>query len=775
MSNSYVGVSVKRKEDPALLTGKGKFVDDIHLNGMLHAVMVRSTYAHAVIKSIEATAALELDGVVAVITAADLPEEMRGACVPLLVPNAVIRHPRTPPILATDEVRYVGEAIAVVVAEDRYVAEDAAERVLVDYEPLPVVADVRQAIRPDAPVAHRDLEDDIACPMTQRYGDVEAAFASAAHVVEYACYQHRGSAHAMECRALIAEYDELNETMTLWSNTQTPHQYRGVFADMMDVPEQQVRVFAHDVGGGFGPKAVMYPEQFSVPACAMLTGRPIKWVEDRREHFVCATQERDQYWDGQMALDDEANILGYRVNLLHDNGAYLPWGVVAPYIASVTVPGPYVVPAYEINTRVVFTNRVSISPVRGAGRPQAATFTERMMDRAAEVLGMDRAVIRRRNYVRPEQMPYSVGLVFRDGRPIVYDSGDYPQVHDKALELSEYHEFAARQAAARAEGRYIGIGIGSYVEATGLGPYEAVSVHVMRSGKVIVHTGAAPQGQGHETMMAQVAAEALGVRYEDVRVKAADTQTIQRGVGTFASRIAPIAAPSAHIAALNVRKKALKIGAHLLEAAEADLDIQDGKVFVKGIPEHGMTLREIAIFANGMPGFALPEGLEPVLEDTQYFAPTQAAYANGTHVVEVEVDTDTGLVKILRYSASHDCGTIINPISVDAQVMGGVAHGVGNALFERMHYDDNGQPTTTNFGEYLLPTAPEVPSVAKVHIESPSPLNPLGVKGAGEGGTIPAIGAIASAVEHALVPFNVRLDEMPIEPEKLLDRIDAGR
>ena len=266
-----------------------------------------------------------------------------------------------------------------------------------------------------------------------------------------------------------------------------------------------------------------------------------------------------------MALDDEANILGYRVNLLHDNGAYLPWGVVAPYIASVTVPGPYVVPAYEINTRVVFTNRVSISPVRGAGRPQAATFTERMMDRAAEVLGMDRAVIRRRNYVRPEQMPYSVGLVFRDGRPIVYDSGDYPQVHDKALELSEYHEFAARQAAARAEGRYIGIGIGSYVEATGLGPYEAVSVHVMRSGKGIVHTGAAPQGQGHETMMAQVAAEALGVRYEDVRVKAADTQTIQRGVGTFASRIAPIAAPSAHIAALNVRKKALKIGAHLLE------------------------------------------------------------------------------------------------------------------------------------------------------------------------------------------------------------------
>ena len=775
MSTSYVGTSVIRKEDPALLVGKGRFVDDIHIDRMLHAVMVRSSYAHALVKGIDASAALQCEGVVAVITHDELPAQMRGASIPLMVPNAAIRYPRTPPILVKDEARYVGEPIAVVLAEDRYLAEDAAELVIVDCEPLPVVADVRQAVAEGADTAHADLEDNVACPMTLNYGDVDAAFNDAAHIVEYACYQHRGSAHAMECRALIAQHDPLTETTTLWSNTQTPHQYRGGYADVMGLTEQQVRVIAQDVGGGFGPKALMYPEQFSVPACALLTGRAVKWVEDRREHFVCATQERDQYWDGQMAFDADGKILGYRVNLLHDNGAYLPWGIVAPYISSVTVPGPYVVPAYEINTRVVFTNMVPITPVRGAGRPQAATFTERLMDRGAETLGLDRAEIRRRNYVKPEQMPYSVGLLFRDGRPIVYDSGDYPAVHDKALALGDYSGFEARRAAARAQGRYLGIGIASYVEATGLGPFEAVSVHVMRSGKVIVHTGAAPQGQGHETMMAQVTADALGVSYDDVQVKVSDTQTIQRGVGTFASRIAPIAAPSAHVAAVNVRKKALKIAAHLLEAAEADLDVENGRVYVKGVPEHGKTFREIATFANGMPGFALPEGLDAVLEDTQYFAPTQAAYANGTHVVEVEVDIETGMVEIVRYSAGHDCGTIINPVSVDAQVMGGVAHGVGNALLEKMRYDENGQPTTMNFGEYLLPSATEVPPVAKAHIESPSPLNPLGVKGAGEGGTIPAIGAIASAVEHALAPFNVQIDEMPITPDRLLEQIDSGR
>ena len=775
MSTSYIGTSVARKEDPALLVGRGRFVDDVHVPDTLHAVMVRSTYAHARVTAIDASAALDLPGVVAVITHDDLPEPMRGADVPLMVPNAAIRHPRTPPILVRDEVRYVGEAIAVVLAEDRYVAEDAAEMVFVDYEPLPVVADARSAVADDAPVAHADLADNVACPMTLGYGDLDAAFDAAAHVVAFACDQHRGSAHALECRALIARHDALTDAMTLWSNTQTPHQYRGAYADLMGLTEQQVRVIAEDVGGGFGPKAVMYPEQFAVPACALITGRPVKWVEDRREHFVCATQERDQHWDGEMALDADGRILGYRVRLLHDNGAYLPWGIVAPYISSVTVPGPYVVPAFEIQTRVVFTNRVPITPVRGAGRPQAATFTERMMDRAAEALGLDRAEIRRRNYVQPEQMPYSVGLVFRDGRPIVYDSGDYPAVHDKALAMADYAGFPARQAAARAEGRYLGVGIASYVEATGLGPFEAVSVHVMRSGKVIVHTGAAPQGQGHETMIAQVTADALGARYEDVQVKVSDTQTIQRGVGTFASRIAPIAAPSAHNAAITVRNKALKIAAHLLEADQADLDVEDGRVFLRGVPEHGKSFQEIATFANGMPGFALPEGLDAVLEDTQYFAPTQAAYANGTHAVEVEVDVETGQVSIIGYWASHDCGTIINPISVDAQVMGGVAHGIGNALFEVMRYDENGQPTTMNFGEYPLPTAPEVPPVEKTHIESPSPLNPLGVKGAGEGGTIPAIGAIASAVEHALEPFGVRIDQLPITPEWLLEAIERGR
>ena len=423
---------------------------------------------------------------------------------------------------------------------------------------------------------------------------------------------------------------------------------------------------------------------------------------------------------------------------------------------------------------VVMTNKVPVTPVRGAGRPQAAFFIERLLDKAADTIGMTRDGIRQRNYVQPEQMPYEVGLIFRDGKPVIYDTGDYPALATKALKLSDWNGFEERQCNARREGRYLGIGIASYIEATGLGPFEGTSVHVQRNGSVLVHTSAAPQGQGHQTMIAQVVASELNARFEDITVKTADTVTIPRGIGTFASRITPNAAPAAHQAATSVRTKLIKVAAHMLEAAVEDIEVTDGRVHLRGVNEHGRTFAEVAQFANNLPGFAVPAGLDPVLEETVYFAPERATYPCGTHVAEVEVDVETGAVHILNYATAHDCGTIINPVSVEAQVMGGVAHGVGNALLERMVYDDSGQPLTTNFGEYLLPSAPEVPRVAQVHMESPTPLNPIGAKGAGEGGTIPAAAVIASAVEHALAPFSVSISEVPMEPQYLLDLIQQA-
>ena len=771
----FIGTSVKRVEDRALLRGEGRFVDDLRVDGVLHAAFVRSPHAHAFVRAIDCDEARTMPGVHAVFTFQDLPLALRERPVPLLVPGGAIRHVALPHALVKKEVSLAGESVAVVLAEDRYLAEDAAERVRVDYEPLPVAAHVREALAPDAPRAHVDAEDNLAGTLCLEYGDVDAAFAGAAHVVRRALFQHRGGGHAMECRTLLARYDPTGDSVTIWAGTQSPHQYRDAYAGVMGMEQHRVRVIAPDVGGGFGPKTVLYPEQFCIPACALLTGRPVKWIEDRREHFLTTYQERDQYWEGELALDEDGRLLGLRGHLLHDTGAYVPWGLVVPHICAATVPGPYVLPAYRMDVSVVYTNKVPVSPVRGAGRPQAVFFMERLMDRAARVLGLDPAEIRRRNFVRPEQMPYRVGLEFRDGSAATYDSGDYPEIQRLALAQADYERFPERQRAARAEGLCIGIGIASYVEGTGLGPFEGVSVKVQRDGRVLLATGAAAQGQGHRTMLAQVCADALGVDVNDVVVTAADTAAIAYGVGTFGSRIAANAAPAAHISALNVRTKVLKAASHMMEAAQEDLVVEGARVYVRGVPGHGRTLAEVAAFANGVPGFALPKGLGAGLDDTTYFTPERASYPNGCHVAEVEVDVETGVVRLVRYSIGHDCGTMINPLNVEGQVQGGMAHGVGNALFEWMRYDENAQPLTVNLGEYLLPSATDVPSAAQVHLESPSPLNPLGVKGAGEGGTIPAPAAIAAAIENALEPFGVDVDRVPVTPDWLLDRIDAGR
>ncbi|MGH7087500.1 MAG: molybdopterin cofactor-binding domain-containing protein, partial [Stellaceae bacterium] len=524
------------------------------------------------------------------------------------------------------------------------------------------------------------------------------------------------------------------------------------------------------------PKAVFYAEDAVIGVAALRLGRPVKWIEDRREHFLSATQERDQYWDMEAAFYRAGKLLGVRGAMLHDSGAYVPWGIIMPYIAAVTVPGPYVLPAYRLDVRVAYTNKVATTPVRGAGRPQAVFAMERLMDRAARALGLDRAEIRRRNFVPPSAMPYAVGLTFRDGKPLVYDSGDYPKCQEAALALAAYGDFPARQQAARRAGRLIGIGLANYVEGTGLGPFEGVTVRVLQTGEVAVRSGAAPQGQGHKTTLAQIVADGLDVPLERVSVAVGDTGHIAMGIGTFASRVTANAGPSALIATGAVRKKILVLAARLLEAAPSELVLENGRVEVKGGNRRGLSLGELARVAQGMPGFSLPAGESAGLEHTEYFAPAQAAYCNGCHVAEAEVDPETGAVILLRYSVAHDSGTLVNPLIVDGQIEGAVAHGIGNALLEWMGYDKEAQPLTTSFADYLLPGAAELIGIDRVHLETPSPLNPLGAKGAGEGGTIPAAAAIIAAIEDALLPLgSVRIAETPLTPQRIVTLAKAAR
>jgi carbon-monoxide dehydrogenase large subunit len=691
--------------------------------------------------------------------------------IPMLVPNPSIRTPRTQLALARHEVCYVGQTIAVAIAANRYLAEDAAAAVAIDFEVLPAVSDYRDAAQSGAACAHSDLASNIAAVVPMTYGDVEAAFARAAHVFEEELSLHRGGAMTLEGRAVLASYDPGSDVLTVWSATQTPHLCRGTLADLLERDLESIRVIAPHVGGGFGTKAPFYAEEAVIAAAAMKLRRPVTWQEDRREHFLSATQERDQHWKVAIAVDAVGKILGLRGTMLHDNGAFLPWGIIAPYIAATTFPGPYVVPAYALEVTVVLTNRVPTTVVRGAGRPQAVFAMERLMDRTARELKIDPAELRARNMIRPEQMPYSVGLLFRDGKPLVYASGDFPKSQRRALALSNYGSFRARQSNARAKGRYLGIGIGNYVEGTGLGPFEGVTVRVLPNGRVALATGATSQGQGTRTTLSQIVADRIGCRLEDIVMTAGDTAAISQGVGAFASRQAINAGSSALMAGEHVRNQIVVLAARALGVAESDIDVEDGRATGRGGNKPSITLGELARLAQGMPGFSFAAGQAPGLEHTAYFTPQQASYCNGTHVAEVEVDPFTGGVKLLAYTVAHDSGNIINPLIVDGQVQGGVAHGIGNALFEWMKYDADAQPLTTSFQDYLLPAAPDVPGCTIEHVETPNPLNPLGVKGAGEGGTIPAPAAIISAIEDALSPFGVRFAQMPLPPDQIVDAL----
>ncbi len=768
MGVRYFGAKVPRLEDPDLLTGRGRYLDDIELPGMLEAAFVRSPHAHARIRAIDKAAAEALPGVVAVLTAADLDAAERP--MPQFAPSPLLKQNRTQHVLATAAARYVGEAIVLVIAATRGIAEDACERVEIDYEPLPVAADLASALDPNAPKAHEDAPDNRAATMRGRFGNVDEVFARAPHVFRERILQTRGGCHAMECRGVVAVEDALSGQLTVFSSTQAPYMVRRALAGWIGLDESRVRVVAPHVGGGFGPKAGIYPEEFAIALAARKLKRPVKWVEDRREHFLATNQQRDELWEVEVAADETGRLLAVRGRCLHDNGAYLPYGLILPATLLAPFPGPYALQALDIAIEVAFTNKVPTSPVRGAGRPNVAFVLERLADRVARELNIDRAEVRRRSFVRAEQFPYRTGMLARDGSPVAYDSGDYYACLEGALASIGAADFRKRQEEARGQGRFLGLGLASYVEDTGLPPFEGAAVKIERNGKVLVTTGAASQGQGHHTMLAQVTADVLAVPIEDVRVESADTARFPHGIGTIASRVAVAAGSSAHLAAHKVREKAIKVAADMLEAAETDLVLEDGLVRVAGT-DKSLALAEIARRLDGDGAVPMPRGIEPGLAATAYHEARATTFASGTNAAEVEVDPETGSVKILRYVVAHDCGKLINPLLVDGQIRGGVVHGIGNALFERAVYDGAGQPLTTNYADYLLPSAPEMPRIEIEHLEQPSPLNPIGVKGAGEGGTIPAAACIVAAIEDALKPFGVTFAEHPLSPETILAAI----
>jgi aerobic carbon-monoxide dehydrogenase large subunit len=766
---------VARLEDRDLLCGTARFVADINIPGMLHASFVRSPHAHARIVSIDPRAARELPGVAAVLTADDIRAVAKTDRLVVALPDQTYKQQRNRVILAADETVHVGEAIAMVLATDAYVAEDGAGLVDVQFELLPAVSDARAALAPDAPRVHSDASDNLVAAFTTGYGDVEAAFAGATHVIKESFWLHRGCAHAMETRGCVGAYDPLDDKLTLWSSTQTPLVAARLLAELLGREDAAVRVIAPDVGGGFGPKLVFYPEEAAVAIAALTIGRPVKWIEDRREHFIATTQERDQYWDAEIALHADGRILAMRGSLLHDHGAHTARGLTVPQGAAAALSLAYVVPAYRLDVKVALTNKVPVTPVRGAGQPQGVFVMERLLDRAAQRLNIDRAEIRRRNLVPADAMPCRKDFVTRGGVPVVLDSGDYPACQAEALARAGWSDFPRRQREARRAGRYIGIGLANFVEATGRGPYEQVRVRITASGLIEVATGAADMGQSTKSMLAQIVAEQLGGAMDRVIVKAGDSGQGTMGFGGFNSRQAVVAGSSAHVAAVKVREKVLLAASHLLETDAGDLEIAGDRVVLKGAKEMRISLAHIAEAMAGAPGFVLPGHLPPGLEATEAVVLDQMTYGNGTAVAEVEVDVKTAAVKVTRVVFVHDAGRLINPAIAEGQIVGGIAHGIGNALYEWMAYDDDGQPLTTTLADYMLMTAAEMPALELAHRETPTPLNPLGVKGIGEAGVLPIPAAIVSAVEDALSPFGVRLSQFPVRPRDLAAALAIAR
>jgi aerobic carbon-monoxide dehydrogenase large subunit len=777
------GQPIHRREDLRLAAGDGRYLDDLGHHA-LAAAFLRSPHAHARIVDVDITDALTVDGLVAIYTYEDLDGRV-GEALPLLIPHPALHAPKTNYALANGVVNHVGEAVVMVVAADRYVAEDAVERIRVEWEVLPAVVGLHAAFAAERTV-HSDIPDNVSAHLVQEVGDAPAAIAAAPRQLSLQLHVERSASMPMEGKGVYARWDADDRSLRVYSSTQTSTSVRFALAAKLGIPVDRVEVVTPDVGGGFGVKIMHpWPEEVLVPWAAIRLGREVKWVEDRREHFISSAHERAQEHTVRVGFDDEGRILGLDVRFLHDNGAYTPYGIIVPIISSTQLLGPYKLGSYRVEFHSLYTNTVIVTPYRGAGRVHGCFVMERVMDAVADHCGLDRAAVRATNMIQPDEMPYDQGLMFQDGRPLIYDTGDFPLSLRKALSLVDWSDFEAVRAQARAQGRRVGIGLAAYVEGTGVGPYEGAHVRIETNGDVVVATGLTTQGQGHETVFAQIAAQELSVPVERVRVTTGDTRRFKYGVGTFASRAAVMSGNAVHIAAQKVRAKAQRIAAQALGADEDELALVDGEFCVRGFAEGGprIALATVAVLANPLryafdeeaqratqfaspasDGPPVPEGEEPGLEATGYYSPIRSTFANGVHAAVVETDPDTAEVKVLRYCVVHDCGTVINPMIVEGQVHGGVAQGVGGALYERIVYDESGQLVNASFMDFLMPYASEVPTIETDHVTSPSPLNPLGVKGVGEAGVIPGHAVIASAVEDA---EGFRIDRMPISPSEL--------
>jgi CO/xanthine dehydrogenase Mo-binding subunit len=777
VTNGFVGRRLERLEDERLVRGRGAYTDDLDQDSA-EVAFVRSEHAHARIAGVDVAGALEVDGVLAVYTHEDLEGDVAGS-LPLLIPHSGLVAPRTQLALAAGEVRYAGETIVMVVARDRYIAEDAAARVRVDYEPLEPVVDLAEAAgRPDH----------IAGRFAEETGDVAAALSTAPHVFEWRFEVERSAGMPLEGRAVAARYDADEDRLVVHDSTQAPTGIRGGLALLFGMEAERVDVIAPDMGGGFGTKIMQfYPEEVLVPWAARRLGVPVKWTEDRREHFIGSNHERKQIHDVRVGCDDDGRILAFETRFVHDTGAYCPYGLIVPVITASQLPGPYRLENYAYDFQAVYTNTVPTSPYRGAGRPQGVFVIERVLERIARELGLDRADVRRVNLIGPDEFPYDVGVTFQDGGPTIYDSGDYPRGFELLMDAVEYQGFEDQRASAAADGRRIGIGFGCYVEGSGIGPYEGAVVKVHPDGTVTAATGLSTQGQGHETIFAQIAADELGVDPAAVQVTTGDTRRMGYGVGTFASRSAVVAGNAIRKAAVEVARQAAELGADVLEAAPEDIELTDGHVQVRGAPGTRIPIGQLAVIANPLryafgeqaqvaaqlaqrasanSDRPLPEGRTPGLGTTEYFSPKSGVYGFGMHAAIVEIDRETHAARILRYVVVHDCGRIINPLIVDGQLYGGLTQGIGGALYERLAYDADGQLQNASFMDFLMPYATEALRPELHHTETPSPNNPLGVKGVGEAGIIPVSAVITNAIADAL---GRPIDRAPLSPVDLYE------
>lgn len=778
----YIGQSVSRREDLRLLTGQAQFVEDIQLVGMLDVALVRSQYAHARIADVDVTAARARIGVECVVDGAELIEHLpplggMQITAPPGWAERVEHETNLPsqPILAAGVAHYVGEPLAAVVAVDKARAMDAAEAVSVSMEPLEVVRAPVAALADGAILVHESLGTNLIGRMAVSKGAVDAALAQAPHRLSRRIEHHRYAAMPLECRGVVAQYDARTDELTVWSNSQVVFWVRAAIAAALGMPPARVRVIAPDVGGGFGVKGHVYPEDVLVPYLARKLRRPVRWIESRTEHFLGSTHSRDHVHDVEFGFDSEGTLLALRDECYIDSGAYSPIGPGVAYNTTAHLLGPYQVANFAATISVASTHKAPNAPYRGAGRPEAVQVMERVLDVIATTLAVEPAQVRFRNLIQPEQMPYDVGLPYRDGQPIVYDSGDYPKALERALaELGGVDAFRRRQSEARSQGRLLGMGLGCYTEGTGVGPFEGARVEIDASGTLIVSVGACAQGQGHETVFAQVVAQQWKVDLENVVIRGGDTAGVSMGYGTVGSRSAVTASMAIVEASDTVRRKVFAVAGELLEAAVDDLELRDGAVGVVGAPGLQLSLAEIAQAAA--PGWQhrRPPGIEAGLEASAYYEPPTVTWSYAANAAIVEVMPDTGEVVIERYVEVHDAGVLLNPALADGQIMGGIAQGLGGALSEAIVYDDSGQLLTGSFVDYAMPRAADIPPVSVIHYETPSPLNALGVKGLGEGGAIAPPVVIANAVGDALRHTEVEFNSLPLRAELIRAAMKAN-